>query len=48
VIKVDEDKGRTTVDVNSYVGTELVFSGTFDMYRSKTMKKAGFSNEDRN
>ncbi len=25
---------RTTVEVNSYVGQEQVFSGTFKMYRS--------------
>ncbi|MGX1193977.1 acyl-coenzyme A thioesterase PaaI-like protein [Metabacillus sp. SLBN-84] len=48
VIHTDEEKGRTTVEVTSYVGSELVFSGEFDMYRSKTTKKAGFSNEDRN
>ncbi|PLR69953.1 MULTISPECIES: transcription factor FapR [Bacillaceae] len=48
VTKVDSDNGRTTVEVNSYVGNEVVFSGTFEMYRSKTMKKAGFSNENRN
>lgn len=27
--------GRTTVEVNSYVNTELVFKGEFDMYRAK-------------
>lgn len=48
VTKVDSDTGRTTVEVNSYVGNEVVFSGTFEMYRSKTMKKAGFGNENRN
>ncbi|MCI3988058.1 transcription factor FapR, partial [Bacillus vallismortis] len=29
------EKGRTVVEVNSYVGEEIVFSGQFDMYRSK-------------
>ncbi|MCG6171606.1 transcription factor FapR, partial [Anoxybacillus sp. LAT_11] len=39
--------GRTIVDVNSYVGQELVFSGTFEMYRSNIEKKDGDSNEHR-
>ncbi|MCD7033816.1 transcription factor FapR [Metabacillus sp. GX 13764] len=34
VKQVDKSKGRTTVEVNSYVGQELVFSGVFEMYRS--------------
>lgn len=28
------DKKETTVEVNSHVEKELVFSGTFEMYRS--------------
>ncbi|ADI27335.1 transcription factor FapR [Geobacillus sp. G4] len=39
--------GRTIVEVNSYVGQELVFSGTFEMYRSNIEKKDGDSNEYR-
>ncbi|MBD1380010.1 transcription factor FapR [Metabacillus arenae] len=39
VKKVDSGKDRTVVDVLSYVGTELVFSGEFEMYRSKQPKK---------
>ncbi|MFD1777858.1 transcription factor FapR [Fredinandcohnia salidurans] len=34
-----EEKGRTIVDVNSYVGNELVFSGEFTMYRSNKQVK---------
>lgn len=34
VTSVDKVKGRTIVEVNSYVGSELVFSGEFQMYRS--------------
>jgi hypothetical protein len=36
------------VEVNSYVGQELVFSGTFEMYRSNREKKDGDSNENSN
>ncbi|ADH99215.1 transcription factor FapR [Salisediminibacterium selenitireducens] len=32
----DVDQNRTTVNVNSFVEQELVFSGTFSMYRSET------------
>jgi acyl-coenzyme A thioesterase PaaI-like protein len=35
----DSDKRRTTVEVNSYVGNELVFSGVFDMYRSNPTQR---------
>lgn len=34
VRNVDREKGRTIVEVKSYVGNELVFSGEFEMYRS--------------
>lgn len=34
VKSVGQEKGRTLVEVNSYVGNELVFSGEFMMYRS--------------
>ncbi|OEH91226.1 transcription factor FapR [Bacillus solimangrovi] len=33
--------GRTIVEVESFVGTEQVFSGTFEMYRSNNAKKDG-------
>ncbi|WP_335870683.1 transcription factor FapR [Bacillus sp. 2205SS5-2] len=33
------DKGRTIVEVNSFVGQELVFNGIFEMYRSKSEAK---------
>jgi acyl-coenzyme A thioesterase PaaI-like protein len=35
VTNIDEKSGRTTVEVNSYVQSELVFKGHFEMYRSK-------------
>lgn len=35
VMKIDEEIGRTFVEVNSYVNNELVFLGEFEMYRSK-------------
>ena len=35
VSHIDSITGRTTVEVNSYVNTELVFKGEFDMYRAK-------------
>ncbi|MFS0861450.1 transcription factor FapR [Fredinandcohnia sp. 179-A 10B2 NHS] len=34
VKSLGQEKGRTLVEVNSYVGNELVFSGEFMMYRS--------------
>ncbi|MDX8365028.1 transcription factor FapR [Cytobacillus sp. Hm23] len=33
---LDKKKGRTIVEVNSFVGAEMVFSGEFEMYRSKS------------
>ncbi|MFT4413527.1 transcription factor FapR [Fredinandcohnia humi] len=39
VKSVSQEKGRTFVDVNSYVGSELVFSGEFTMYRSNKLFK---------
>jgi acyl-coenzyme A thioesterase PaaI-like protein len=44
----EKENGRTIVEVNSYVGQELVFSGTFEMYRSNREKKDGDSNENSN
>jgi acyl-coenzyme A thioesterase PaaI-like protein len=44
----EKENGRTIVEVNSYVGQELVFSGTFEMYRSNRDKKDGDSNENSN
>lgn len=35
VIKIDHLSGRTLVEVKSFVSTELVFKGEFEMYRSK-------------
>jgi acyl-coenzyme A thioesterase PaaI-like protein len=34
VLKIDEESGRTFVEVMSYVNNELVFTGEFEMYRS--------------
>lgn len=38
VLKIDEESGRTFVEVNSYVNNELVFSGEFEMYRQNTIR----------
>ncbi|HAQ08126.1 MAG TPA: transcription factor FapR [Bacillus bacterium] len=38
VISIDSDNGRTHVEVMSYVNSELVFKGEFQMYRSKNEK----------
>jgi len=35
VVHIDEKTGRTKVDVTSYVNSELVFKGEFEMYRAK-------------
>jgi acyl-coenzyme A thioesterase PaaI-like protein len=35
VVKIDTETGRTNVEVNSFVNNELVFTGNFDMFRSK-------------
>lgn len=35
VVKIDDQSGRTFIEVNSYVNNELVFTGEFEMYRSK-------------
>ncbi|UII57380.1 transcription factor FapR [Cytobacillus spongiae] len=35
VTKIDQDSGRTFVEVKSFVQNELVFKGEFEMYRSK-------------
>jgi len=39
VVKGKTEKGLTIVRVNSYVGNEKVFSGTFHMYRSNLENK---------
>ncbi|MDP4162060.1 MAG: transcription factor FapR [Bacillota bacterium] len=39
VSNIDAEHGRTTVEVNSFVQTELVFIGKFEMYRSKKEQK---------
>lgn len=36
VAKIEEGSGRTFVEVKSYVNNELVFTGEFEMYRSKS------------
>lgn len=33
VLKIDEEHGRTIVDVQSFANNELVFHGEFEMYR---------------
>ncbi len=38
---VENDKGRTVVKVHSFVGEELVFTGTFEMYRSSNYSEEG-------
>ena len=35
VTNIDEQTGRTVVEVNSFVNNELVFTGEFKMYRSQ-------------
>ncbi|OCA85483.1 fatty acid biosynthesis transcriptional regulator [Bacillus sp. FJAT-27225] len=35
VTKIDEANGRTFVEVKSFANNELVFTGEFEMYRSK-------------
>jgi acyl-coenzyme A thioesterase PaaI-like protein len=44
----EEESGRTIVEVNSFVGQKLVFSGRFKMYRSKNVKKDEMQHENRN
>lgn len=39
VISIDEQTGRTVVEVRSYVNNELVFNGEFKMYRSQKNTK---------
>lgn len=36
VITIDEEKGRTLVEVTSTVNNEIVFKGDFEMYRSNS------------
>jgi acyl-coenzyme A thioesterase PaaI-like protein len=38
VTKIDQESGRTFVEVNSFVNNELVFKGQFEMFRSKNKK----------
>lgn len=35
IVELETDKGRTIVEVNSFVNKRLVFKGTFEMYRAK-------------
>jgi len=39
VARFESEKGRTIVEVNSFVNNELVFKGEFDMYRSQNIAK---------
>jgi acyl-coenzyme A thioesterase PaaI-like protein len=47
-VKGVNENGRTIVEVNSYVGQELVFSGEFEMYRSNIAKKDEVKDENSN
>ncbi|WP_044893803.1 transcription factor FapR [Bacillus alveayuensis] len=47
-VKGTNENGRTIVEVNSYVGQELVFFGEFEMYRSNIAKKDGVKDENSN
>jgi acyl-coenzyme A thioesterase PaaI-like protein len=38
VVKIDNESGRTFVEVNSYVNNEPVFTGEFEMYRQNIAK----------
>ncbi|TCT26809.1 acyl-coenzyme A thioesterase PaaI-like protein [Melghiribacillus thermohalophilus] len=38
-VKGNDDKGRTIVEVNSFVEHERVFTGRFEMYRSNDQKE---------
>lgn len=39
VLKIDKEKGRTFVEVNSFVNNELVFVGDFELYRQQNINK---------
>ncbi|MBO9130195.1 transcription factor FapR [Bacillus sp. 165] len=41
VTNIENIKGRTVVDVKSFVGTEIVFTGTFEMYRQSQTSEEG-------
>ncbi|MDP4083000.1 MAG: transcription factor FapR [Bacillota bacterium] len=41
VVKIDEENGRTFVEVNSYVNKEIVFTGEFEMYRLSANERMG-------
>ncbi|MFD3445465.1 transcription factor FapR [Microbacteriaceae bacterium 4G12] len=43
VSDIGNDKGRTIVEVRSFVGSEIVFTGKFEMYRSSKNSKEGNS-----
>ncbi|MBU8877795.1 transcription factor FapR [Bacillus sp. FJAT-29790] len=45
VVQMDTDKGRTIVEVASFVNNELVFKGEFDMYRSKKSIKDEYEHD---
>lgn len=43
VMDIESNKGRTVVEVTSFVGSEKVFVGTFKMYRSSKTGEEGNS-----
>jgi acyl-coenzyme A thioesterase PaaI-like protein len=45
-VKGVNQSGKTIVEVQSYVGQELVFAGEFEMYRSNIAKKDGVHDEN--
>ncbi|WP_102271498.1 transcription factor FapR [Cytobacillus massiliigabonensis] len=40
VVNIDTEKGRTIVEVTSFVNNELVFMGEFEMFRSETGRRS--------
>lgn len=38
VLKIDQESGRTFVEVKSFVKNDLVFTGEFEMYRQQNIK----------
>ena len=48
VIERQTESGRSIVEVNSHVNNEIVFKGTFEMYRSNIDRRNEENNEDSN
>ncbi|WP_313798712.1 transcription factor FapR [Cytobacillus sp.] len=40
VVNIDSEKGRTIVEVTSFVNNEIVFKGEFDMFRSEVGRRS--------